>query len=69
MENKCIQDTKIYGERDFCGKWKWISAGKEILRMGKRQKERRPIFRTPLLFFVVYDVRFQSMCFIPKHIR
>lgn len=41
-----------------------------FLRAGERQKEKRPIFRTLLLFFVVYDVLYSiSTGLIPERIQ
>lgn len=66
MENRCIQDTKQCSKRYFCGKWGYFSWG----RGEERQKEKRPIFRTLLLFFVVYDVLYSiSTGLIPERIQ
>ena len=70
MGNRCIQDTKVCGERDFCGKRGCVSWGRGFSRGGERQKEKRPISRTLLLFFVVYDVLYSiSTGLIPERIR
>ena len=70
MENRCIQDTKQYGKRHFCGKKGGVLVERGFLRAGERQKEKRPIFRTLLLFFVVYDVLYSiSTGLIPERIQ
>lgn len=56
MEIRCIQDTKQCGKRHFFGKRGVFPGREEFEGREKRQKEKRPIFRTLLLFFVVYDV-------------
>ena len=43
MEIRCIQDTKVCGERDFCGKRGVFPGREEFEGREKRQKEKRPI--------------------------
>lgn len=70
MENRCIQDTKVCEERDFCGKRGVFLVEGGLWRAGEKQKEKRPISRTLLLFFVVYDVLYSiSMGLIPERIQ
>ena len=47
MENRCIQDTKVCEERDFCGKRGCFSWG----RGEERQKEKRPILSDAVAIF------------------
>ncbi len=63
MENRCIQDTKQYGKRHFCGKGAF--EGQE-----KDKKKSARCSRTLLLFFVVYDVLYSiSTGLIPERIQ
>ncbi len=57
MENRCIQDTKMLGDMDFC--WKWgVFLGKGILKgrrkafcmLVKKDKKSARCSRTLLLF-------------------
>lgn len=70
MENRCIQDTKQCGKRHFFGKRGVFLVERGLWRGEERQKEKRPISRTLLLFFVVYDVLYSiSTGLIPERIQ
>ena len=70
MENRCIQDTKLCSKIYFFGKRGVFPGREEFEGREKRQKEKRPIFRTLLLFFVVYDVLYSiSTGLIPERIQ
>lgn len=68
MENRCIQDTKMLGDMDFC--WKWgVFLGKGILKgrrkafwmLVKKDKKKRPMLSDAVAIFVVYDVLYFYM--------
>ena len=70
MEKIIIKNKKQIVKRHFFGKRGVFPGREEFEGREKRQKEKRPISRTLLLFFVVYDVLYSiSTGLIPERIQ